>query len=67
MKKKFFYMLVRNTFQYKQCLCILTLTNVMNNFQTRFAFTDERKKKLRVPNDCKGSFCQCKNHKYIQI
>ena len=33
----------------------------LHNLQTR------RKKFKRVASGCKGSFCQCKNQKYLQI
>ena len=32
----------------------------MHNLQTR-------KKMKRIPSGCKGSLCQCKNQKYLQI
>ena len=55
-------MLVQNTFQYKQCLCILTIPKCkdLHDLQTR-------KKKLRVAIGCELSFCKYKNEKYCQI
>ena len=45
-QKAFRYMLVLNTFQYKQCLCIFIIPKCkdLHNFQTR--------KKIRVPIGC---------------
>ena len=40
---------------------VIIYTSDLHNLQNR------RKKIKRVANDCKGSFCQCKNQKYLQI
>ena len=62
----FLYMSALNTFQDIQCLWILTLPKCndrpdLHNLQTG------RKKIKRVASCCKGSFCQYKNQKYLQI
>ena len=60
-------MSVLNTLQYKQCLRILTLPkyNAFRTDGTDLCNLETRRKK--IANGCKGSFCQCKNKKYLQI
>ena len=54
---------VLNTFQYKQCLCILALTKYNEQFidQICIMHRPEEKKNRSEANDCKENFCQCKN------
>ena len=56
-------MSVLNTLQYKQCLRILTLPkyNAFRTDGTDLCNLETRRKKIE------GSFCQCKNQKYLQI
>ena len=58
---------VLNTFQDKQCLCMLTRPKCNESLidQILISYRPEGKQ-LRVANGWKGSFCECENQKYIQ-